>query len=346
MKALLKALSNTPPPPLTALAGSMTVGILAWGLMWQHAASAWALPESWAGAVRIGSVLVWLLVWLAYAWVWRRESSALAAQFRHPVQSAFFSLLPVSALLAAISLLPVWPAAARTFVVVGLAGQLATGLWLVGRFWKGGRPMETITASAYLPAVASNLVAALAAASFGWRTVAELLFGAGIFSWLAMESLVMARAATHAELTADLRPGQGIQVAPPVVAGVAYLAIHPQASDLLSHMLFGYGLYQTMVALRLVHWSTRAGAVTGYWSYSFGVMALGSMSLQFMQCAPHDQFWIVVAAIAFGFANLVLVVLLLLTLHLFRVGRLSASPTVAASPTLAVAASPSTHNLA
>lgn len=331
---------DRPPPPLTALAGSMTVGTLAWGQMWQQGAKAWAWPDGWPDAARILSLLVWLLVWMAYAWTWRRQRAAVAAQFQHPVQSAFFSLFPVSTLLAAVSLLPVWPAAAWILFILGFTWQLGLGVWLVGRLWQGGRPMETITASAYLPAVAQNLVAALAAASFGWFTAAQLLFGAGVFSWLALESLVLARAATHVELPAELRPVQGIQVAPPVVAGVAYLAIHPQASDLLAHMLFGYGLYQALLALRLASWSARAGGVAGYWAYSFGVMALGSMSLQLRQRAPNDPFWACLAPLVFGCANLFFALLVALTLKLLHLGRLAPSRTFTAPPA-ALAATPS-----
>ena len=304
----------------------MTVGALAWGQTWQAAARVWPLPGWMPDAARWLSLAFWLLVLTAYVRSCLVHRATAQAEWAHPVQSTLLSLGPVSLMLAAGSLQPVWHDGAFVLFAFGLGLQLGLGLWLVGRFWQGGREPASVTATAYLPAVAQNLVAATTAATFGWTTLAQLLFGAGVFSWLALESLVLSRAATQDELHASHRPLQGIQMAPPVVGGLAYLSITPGAGDLLAHMLFGYGLFQALTALRLMHWSSRAGLVNSYWAFSFGVMALSSMGLTLLQRAPQQALWAGLAPVLFAAANLTLLGLAGITVQLVRQGRLLPSP--------------------
>jgi len=203
----------------------MAVGSLAWGHAWRAAADIWVMP-SWLPALAAAlGLAVWLIVLLAYARKWLQQRGIAGQEMEHPVMSAMAALGPVSSLLAAITLKPWWPELAWGLFVLAVAVQLALGLWWVGRLWQGGRPPESVNASIYLPGVAQNLVAATAAASFGHPALAALFFGAGVFSWLALDSLVLQRAALQAPLPAPQRPLQGIQFAPPAVGGLSYLAL-------------------------------------------------------------------------------------------------------------------------
>jgi len=211
---------------------------------------------------------------------------------------------------------------AWALLVLGLSAQLALGLWSVGRFWQGGRAPESLNASVYLPAVAQNFVAATAAASFGWTALGGLFFGAGLFSWLALDSLVLHRAATLTPLDVAQRPLQGIQVAPAVVGGLSYLSLTSGPPDLMAHMLLGYGLYQALLAARLLPWTTEAAFAPSYWAFSFGVMALASMALRILARAPDEALWQLLAPALFVVANLVMATLAWRTLALARQGRL------------------------
>jgi tellurite resistance protein len=238
------------------------------------------------------------------------------------VPSAMVALVPVSTLLAAITLKTLAPAVAWTLLVAGLAAQLGLGLWLTGRFWQGGRPPESINATVYLPAVAQNFVAAIASASFGWTTLASLFFGAGLFSWLALESMVLNRAATLTPLEAAQRPLQGLQLAPAVVGGLAYVGLTSGPPDLMAHMLLGYGLYQALLAARLLPWTLKSGFTPSYWAFSFGVMALATMALRMQLRAPDQALWPLLTPVLFVLANAVMATLLWRTLSLARQGRL------------------------
>jgi tellurite resistance protein len=317
----------------------MAVGTLAWGHSWQAAAQVWPLPPVLVHLAMALGLGLWVLLLLAYAHTWWRAPGAARAELKLPVPSAMVALLPVSSLLAAITLKTLAPAVAWVLLGLGLVAQLVLGLWLSGRFWQGGRAPESINATVYLPAVAQNFVAATALASFGWTTLASLFFGAGLFSWLALESMVMNRAATLTPLDAAQRPLQGIQLAPAVVGGLSYMALTSGPPDLMAHMLLGYGLYQALLATRVLPWTTQAGFGPSYWAFSFGVMALATMALRMQIRAPEEALWQLLTPVLFGVANGVMATLLWRTLGLARQGRLW--PTAVPAPASPNAAAPS-----
>lgn len=300
----------------------IAVGALAWGHAWRVATQVWALPQVLAQLAAAVGLLIWLTVLLAYGLKWWQQRQAARLELDHPVLSAMAALGPVSTLLAAMTLQPWVPELAWALFGLALGAQLLLGLWLVGRFWQGGRAAETINASVYLPAVAQNFVAATASATLGWTTLGTLFFGAGVFSWLALQPLVLGRAATLAPLAPAQRPLQGIELAPPVVGGLSYLALTSGPPDLLAKMLLGYGLYQGLLALRLLPWTRQAGFAPTYWAFSFGVMALATMALRFLDRAPQEQLWQYLAPLAFAVANGVMALLLWHTAALARQGRL------------------------
>ena len=301
---------------------SMAVGTLAWGHSWQAAAQVWPLPAVLVDLASGLGLALWFVLLMAYARKWWRQADAARLELDHPVQSAMAALLPVSTLLAAITLKPLLPPVAWVLLGIGLSAQLALGVWSVGRFWQGGRSPESLNASVYLPAVAQNFVAATAAASFGWTSLGGLFFGAGLFSWLALESLVLNRAATLTPMDVAQRPLQGIQVAPAVVGGLSYLSLTSGPPDLMAHMLLGYGLYQALLAARLLPWTTEAAFAPSYWAFSFGMMALASMALRILARAPDETLWQLLGPVLFGVANLVMATLAWRTLALAREGRL------------------------
>jgi tellurite resistance protein len=52
-----------------------------------------------------------------------------------------------------------------------------------------------VTPAIYLPTVAPSFVAGTASDAFGFHQLGGLFFGAGLLSWLAIESLILHRAA-------------------------------------------------------------------------------------------------------------------------------------------------------
>ncbi|WP_396270069.1 hypothetical protein [Ideonella sp.] len=111
---------------------SMAVGTLAWSQAWQAAAVIWPIPAWWPLGTSLAGLALWALLWVAYLRKWREQPLAAKEELHHPTQSAMAALVPVSTLLAALSLKPLWPQLAQVLWVLSLGGQLALGLWLGG----------------------------------------------------------------------------------------------------------------------------------------------------------------------------------------------------------------------
>jgi tellurite resistance protein len=309
----------------------IAVGALAFANLWRVAIRVWHLPAVAGTLLTIAALAVWLVVMVAYGHKWLTRAADARAEMQHPVQSSFAALGPVSSLLAAQLLEPYAHTLALGLFGVAALAQLALGVYLHGRLWQGGRKPELITPAIYLPTVAPSFVAGTAAAAFGFHQLGELLFGAGVLSWLALESLILHRAAVHEPLPEALRPILGVQLAPPVVGGVTYLSLSSGTLDLFALALLGYGLYQALLLLRLLPWIRQQAFVPGYWAFSFGVAALPTMVLRMLERGAAGPLeW--AAPVLFIAANVIIGVLVVKTVGLLVQGKLLPASATPAAP--------------
>ena len=176
--------------------------------------------------------------------------------------------------------------------------------------------------SLYLPTVAGNFTAAAAIGALGQPDWGWLFLGAGMFSWLALESLIVMRLWQPDGLPAPQRPLLGIQFAPPVVCGMAWLNLAPGTTDHWLLMLWGYGLFQLLLGLRLWRWLGETPFAPSYWAYTFGIAAttLCALKLALSGVAVAAT----LAPIIFIAANAFIGTLTLRTLLLLLRGRLLA----------------------
>jgi tellurite resistance protein len=111
--------------------------------------------------------------------------------------------------------MPYFRLTAALLTAFGAALTIGFALWRTGLLWRGERDHGATTPVLYLPLVAGAFVTAMAAGSLGYSDWAQLAFGAGLFSWFAIESVLLHRLYTGAALPLPLRPTLGIQLAPP-----------------------------------------------------------------------------------------------------------------------------------
>jgi tellurite resistance protein len=260
-----------------------------------------------------------------FARKWLVDRAAARAELEHPVQSSFVALAPVASLLAAQATLAFSRPLALAVLALALALYALVVPWLHGRLWQGGRAPETATAAMYLPAVGANFVAATTLATFGWASWSPLFFGAGMLSWLAIESIILQRASTNEPLAPAMRPALGIQLAPPVVGGVAWLAMTSGAPDLFAQVLLGYGLYQALLLGRLLPWIARQPFTPGYWGFSFGVAALPTLAMRMAERGDTGPAALLAAPL-FVAANVVIALLVVRTIALWVGGTLLPVP--------------------
>lgn len=312
-------LSRRTPVPVSFF--GIAVGVLALANAWRVGTPLWNFPPAIARDMTWAGIAVWAVLLALYAHKWLVNREAAIAEIDHPVQASFAALIPVSSLLAAMALLHDSRPVALTVLALAITGQFALGLWLYGRMWQGGRKAELITPAIYLPAVAQNFVAGTALSVFGWPHAGVLFFGAGLFSWLAIESMILSRAALLEPLPEALRPVLGIQLAPAVVGGVTWMSINGGTPDLFAQILLGYGLFQAALLLRLLPWIYRQGFVPGYWAFSFGVAALPTLAMRLLAAgATGPVEWL--APASFVIANGVIGLLVVRTVVQLIGGRL------------------------
>ncbi|GJD55782.1 dicarboxylate transporter/tellurite-resistance protein TehA [Methylobacterium dankookense] len=257
----------------------MVLGLCGLGNGWRTAARI-GLAPAWIGeAVSLCGVAVWA-AWIAlYALRWLNDRDAVRAEARDPTAAFLGSLVPIATMIAAVGLAPHWPAAAGAMALAGLVGTTLFAAWGVGGLWMGNRAFEATSPILYTPTVGGGFVAAITCASLEMKELGLLFFGAGLLSWLTLESVVVHRLILKT-LPVGLRASLGLHLAPPAVACVAYLAVTDGPPDRLAQILFGYALFQALVTLRLVPWLRRQPFSPAAWAYTFGVSALPLAALR------------------------------------------------------------------
>jgi tellurite resistance protein len=150
-------------------------------------------------------------------------------------------------MIVAVGILPYSRLVAEVLLVSGAAFTFGFAIWRTGGLWFGERDHTATTPVLYLPTAAGSFVSAAACAIFGHADWGQLAFGAGLFSWLAIESVLIHRLLTEESLPEALRPTLGIQLAPAPVGADAYLNLTSGPPDIFAHALIGYGLLQALV---------------------------------------------------------------------------------------------------
>ena len=299
----------------------MPLGLVALGLAWQSAADIWSVPIGISKTlIWVGSA-VWVILFITYLakWLWRRAEAE--EEFQHPIQCCFVGLAGVVASLMSIGLSPEFPMLSRLLFCLGFVWTLTFGVYRTGRLWMGGRSPDSTTPILYFPTVAGMLVTASALTALGHRDWGQLAFGAGLFAWLAIESVLLHRLYTATPLAPALRPTLGVQIAPPAVAAVAYLNVNSGGPDMFSHALIGYAILQALIVIRLFPWIREAGLTPAWWSFSFGAAALPTAAMKLV-AKGDDGALSILAPYLFAAGNLTIAAIATTTIVLIAKGRL------------------------
>ena len=310
-------------PVVPASFFGMVIGLAGLGAAWRWAHQVWGLPAIVGEAIIWLSIAVWAGLTILYVAKWFVARDDASAEVADPVQCCFVGLIGVATMLVAYGIEPYSPALAVILYTAGAAVAVGFAVWRTGGLWQGEREHAATTAVLYLPTVAGSFVTAIAAAALGYADWGEVIFGGGLFSWLAIESVLLGRMLTGPELAAALRPTLGIQLAPAPVGAVAYLSVTHGPPDVFAHALVGYGLLQSLILLRLLPWIGAGGFTPSYWAFTFGITALATAPLKLL--ARGDSGAIAdLAGILFAAANLAVAAVMIGTVLLAMRGKLFA----------------------
>ncbi|MGJ5203761.1 dicarboxylate transporter/tellurite-resistance protein TehA [Bradyrhizobium sp. HKCCYLR20261] len=305
----------------------IVLGIIGLGNSWRAAHQLWGLPADIGEVLMAVGVVVWAVIVLFYVAKWIFSADAALSEALHPIQCCFIGLAGVTTMLVAIAAQPYHRIAALIIYAIGLVFTLGFALWRTGQLWRGGRDPAASTPVLYLPTVAGSFVTAIGAGALGFPDWGRLAFGAGLFSWLAVESVLLHRLYTADALPAAIRPTLGIQLAPPTVGALAYLSVTEGPPDMVVSALIGYGMLQLLLLVRLLPWILEHRLSASYWGFTFGLTALASSLLKMVIHGDHGPA-ATMAPIVFVVVNLVIGALVLRTIWLLVSGRILA-PAVA-----------------
>ena len=320
-------------PVVPAAFFAMVLGLSGLAFCWRVAHRIWGFPEVVGELLMLVAALVWAVLILLYAAKWIGKRDAAFKELSDPIQCCYIGLVGVTTLLIAGGVLPYSRFAAQILLALGVGFTAVFAVWRTGGLWQGGRDPGTTTAVLYLPLGAGSFVTASLLGVMGYADWGQLVFGAGLFSWLAIESVLLHRLLTAQPLPLPLRPSLAIQIAPPTVGALAYLNLTNGAPDLLVHAMIGYGLLQALIAIRMFPWVRQQPFAPSYWAYSFGVTALATDLLRLIERGDSGAAAFL-APYAFGIANVVIVALVAGTIRLVAQHRLlpAAAPVPAAAP--------------
>jgi tellurite resistance protein len=266
-------------PMIPAALFGVVLGVAGLGFDWRSAHRAWGLPSAIGETILAVAAIIWAILLVLYAAKCVFARDVALVELGHPVQCCFFGLIGVATLLIAGAALPYSRAVAWILFAPGALFTLGFALWRTGLLWHGERDPATTTAVLYLPAVAGSFVTAIVVSALGYPDWGQLAFGAGLFSWIAIESVLLHRLYTGAAMPAALRPTLGLQLSPPVIGAVAYLYVTDGTPDIAARALLGYGILQALLLLRLLPWVKEQRFAASYWAFSFGVTALANAPL-------------------------------------------------------------------
>lgn len=298
----------------------MVLGLSGLGQAWRIAAHLWQLPALIGESLLLLAGMVWAVLLLTYCLQAIRHFELVKAEFLHPVQGGTPALLGVSTLLIVLAVLPYSLTAAWLLTIAGISWHLVFSLWHTGTLWQGGRDTLDTAPTLYLPTVAGNFTSAAALGALGHADWGWLFLGAGVFSWLALESLIIQRLWHPKTMPVAQRPLLGIQFAPPVVCAMACLMLIPGSTEPWLLMLWGYGLFQLLLGLRLGRWLGAQAFAPSYWAYTFGVAATTVSGLKLAAAGLPSAQWLAIPI--FVGANLFIGYLAFRTVQLLLRGQL------------------------
>ncbi|VDR27571.1 Tellurite resistance protein tehA [Raoultella terrigena] len=299
----------------------MVLGIIGMGFAWRYASTIWPVSRSVGDGLVVLAATIWALLAVAFITRAIRFPWSVRQEMCHPVASSFVSLFPATTMLVSIGFVPWCRPLSLGLFIIGVALQLAYSAWQSAGLWRGSHPRDATTPGLYLPTVANNFISAMACGALGFNDAGLVFLGAGIFSWLSLEPVILQRLRSDGELPAALRTSLGIQLAPALVACSAWLSVNGGEADTFAKLLFGYGLLQLLFMLRLMPWYLQQPFNASFWSFSFGISALATTGLHLGHSQPNGFFHFLAIPL-FVFTNLIIGLLLIRTFLLLVRGKL------------------------
>ncbi|MGE0300039.1 MAG: hypothetical protein AB7R99_25495 [Pseudonocardia sp.] len=271
-------MSAAPAARVTPNLLGIATGIAASAGTWAAAHHLGAAPSWPATALYLPAGLAWATLAVAWARPVLRRRRGLAAELGDPGRAPYLCLLPIGATSVAAGLGLAGPAAVCAMLTV-LVGALVLAR-------PGGRPrLRDLHPGHLLPAVVGPLFAATTLAHAGFPGPARIGLGAGLACWVVLGPLVVLRSTRH-PLPPALMPARALEIAPPVLAGSAHLALTGGRIDAFGAVLLVAVLAALAQQCLLARRYRRAGFGPASWAFAFPYAATAGYLLHWVVLLP------------------------------------------------------------
>lgn len=296
-------MSPAPRIPLNTLA--IAFGLAGLATVWTVAGRLLGIPEA------VGQVL-WVIV--AVSWVWLivahvrrgvRSAETFAQQLRHPAQGPIAALVPVVGMLLGADLYHFVPPAGAILVIASIVVAALLAGWILAFWHSGSLPPEAFHGGYLLPTVAAGLIAATTSYRIGLPGLAIGAFAVGVFFWVVISTVLLARLAFFAPLPDALTPTCAILLAPPAVAGSAWFTINGEHADFVSMALLGLLVVMALQQVALIARYRRLSFTLGFWSFTFPLAAAGGYGAEWAAVAGFPG-WQIVAWLLIALVTVVI----------------------------------------
>jgi tellurite resistance protein len=285
--------------PLNTLA--IAFGLAGLAEVWTVAGQLLGVPDAIGQALWVVVAIAW--IWLIVAHLRRgaRSAESLAQQLRHPAQGPIAALVPVVGMLLGADLYRFVPLAGAILVIVSIVIAAALAGWILAFWHRGSLPPEAFHGGYLLPTVAAGLIAATTSFKIGLPVLAVGAFAVGVFFWVVISTVLLARLAFFSPLPDALTPTCAILLAPPAVAGTAWFTINGEHVDTISKALLGLLVVMALQQVALLPRYRRLTFTLGFWSFTFPLAAAGGYGAEWASAAgfPGWQLvaWLLVALV-------------------------------------------------
>ena len=288
--------SQGPRIPLNTLA--ISFGVTGLAVLWSTVAADLGWTPYISAVLWLVAAVVWAWLIVAHARRGLHSSDTLAGQLRHPAQGPIAAIVPAVGMLLGAELYLVAPVAGAVLALVSLVAAAAFAGWILAHWHRGRLSPEAFHGAYLLPTVAGAFIASIATARLGLHGIAFASFAVGVFFWVVIVTVLLARLAFFPPLPDALTPTLAILVAPPAVGGTAWFAMNGVHDDPVSTALLGLLVLMLVVQLFLLGTYRRLSFTLGFWSFTFPASSAASYGIQWLRLADFSGWQAVAVTLA------------------------------------------------
>ncbi len=280
------------PTPSLALFG-MPLGLASTGAAWAAARQYLGAPL-WVEEVLFGaSTLLWATFTVVYLWRGIRLRGSFTSDRKHPVAGPFAAYIPLIGALLASHYTVYIPVVGTWLTVLFIAALAVVGAQLVAHWLNGGVTMSTVHGGYFIPVAAGGNVAAIAFAIVGFREAALAAFGAGLFFFLVVGTVILVRLMTSAALPAPLKPSLSAFLAAASTSALAWILIHPGPVDDVQAILTGVIVLMLLVQIVLIGDYRKLSFNASFWTFTFPLAATANYAIRWFAATdtPAGAVW-------------------------------------------------------